>query len=227
MTALGRRRRPAIASPERRRAQGQGLVEFAVLVPMFMLLLMGMLEFGLAFSHHQTLQYATREGARAGAALSNGGGKLGCSTGQSPNRADVDPQIIAAVERVLTSEGSPVKNNLSQIPVIKIYLADANGNQIGGSADTWTYNPGAGPSVDGKNLDYTLSSKFWDACNRNANVTTTVGAMSLGVSLTYTYRMQTGMSAIMGFFGGRGATSITMNDKTVMNVNPTNLNVTP
>ena len=70
---------------------GQGLVEFAVLVPMFMLLLMGMLEFGLAFSHHQTLQYATREGARAGAALSNGGGKLGCAFGQSPNAADRRP----------------------------------------------------------------------------------------------------------------------------------------
>ena len=67
MSVRVRRQRPAPGRPERQRTQGQALVEFAILIPMFMLLLMGMLEFGLAFSHHQTLQYATREGARAGA----------------------------------------------------------------------------------------------------------------------------------------------------------------
>ena len=136
---------------------------------MFMLLLLGMLEFGLAFSHHQTLEYATREGARAGSALANGGGKLGCGFGQSPNKDVVDPQIIAAVERVLTSDGSPVKDNLSRIPTIRIYLANADGSQNGGNVNVWTYNPGAGPVVDGKKLDYTLTSEAWDACNRNAN----------------------------------------------------------
>ena len=220
MTALGRRRRPAAARPERRRAQGQGLVEFAVLVPMFMLLLMGMLEFGLAFSHHQTLQYATREGARAGSALSNGGGKLGCAAGQSPNKALVDPQIIAAVERVLTSDGSPVKDNLSRIPTIRIYLSNADGSQNGGNANVWSYNPGAGPIVDGKHLDYTQTSVAWDACNRNANPP----AMALGVRLDYTYRMQTGLGAILGMFGQPGGGTLAMQDKTIMNINPTNLN---
>jgi hypothetical protein len=224
VTAFIRRRRPSPARPERRRTQGQGLVEFAVLVPMFMLLLMGMLEFGLAFSHHQTLQYATREGARAGSALSNGGGKLGCgdpiSTGQSPNRNLVDPQIIAAVERVLTSDGSPVKDNLSRIPTIRIYLSNADGSQNGGNVNVWSYNPGAGPLVDGKALDYSKTSEAWGACNRNANPP----AMALGVRLDYTYRMQTGLGAILGMFGQPGGGTLGMQDKTVMNINPTNLN---
>ena len=38
-----------------------------------MLILFGMLEFGFVFSHNLTLQYATREGARTGALLANGG----------------------------------------------------------------------------------------------------------------------------------------------------------
>ena len=51
---------------------GQGLVEFALLVPVFLLILLGMLEFGFAFNHNMTLQYASREGARAGAAAADG-----------------------------------------------------------------------------------------------------------------------------------------------------------
>ena len=55
-----------------RRERGQSLVEFAVLVPLFMLILIGMLEFGLMFNHDLTLQYASREGARVVAALGCG-----------------------------------------------------------------------------------------------------------------------------------------------------------
>ena len=38
-----------------------------------MLLLLIMLEIGFAFNHKLTVGYATREGARTGAALANGG----------------------------------------------------------------------------------------------------------------------------------------------------------
>ncbi|MDR3632336.1 MAG: TadE/TadG family type IV pilus assembly protein, partial [Isosphaeraceae bacterium] len=57
--------------------RGQSLVEFSMLVPLFLILLLGMLEFGIAFNHQLTLGYATREGARIGADLVNGGGPLG------------------------------------------------------------------------------------------------------------------------------------------------------
>ena len=56
-----------------RRGRGQSMVEFAVILPVFVLFLLGMLEMGLAFSHHLTLEYATREGSRTGAGLANGG----------------------------------------------------------------------------------------------------------------------------------------------------------
>ena len=69
-------------------------------MPVFVLLLFGMLEFGFAFSHNLTLEYATREGARTGAALGPGTANIPC--------ANVDEQIIAAAQRVLTSPGSPV-----------------------------------------------------------------------------------------------------------------------
>ena len=108
-----------------RRQRGQATVELALVLPVYMLLLLGMLEFGLAFDHLLSISYASREGARVGAALTNGGGTLGCSTGQSPNAATVDPQIVAAVERVLTSPGSIVA--LQNVSQIRIYLATSTG----------------------------------------------------------------------------------------------------
>ncbi len=202
---------------------GQSLVEFAIIVPLFMLLLLGMLELGLAFTHHQTLEYATREGARTGSALANGGGKLGCGSGGSPSAATVDQQIVAAVERVLTSEGSPVKDNLSRIPTIRIFLATPTGGESGASVDVWNYKAGAGPVVDGKALDYVAGTTNYPACSR----TFQPPAQALGVSLKYTYQLQTGLGGILGFFGGKGWTSIAMSDSTVMNINPTNLNFVP
>ena len=187
-----------------------------MILPIFMLLLLGMLEFGFAFTADQTIAYATREGARTGAALANGGGSLGCSVGQSPNAASVDPQVVAAVERVLTSPGSPVGAHLDRIPTVRIYLANPDGSDSG-AADVWTYHVGAGPVVDGRPIDYTLTSTGWAACSRQNGV----AADALGVSLTYAYQFQTPYGAILGFFGAGGVTSLDIGDRTVMNLNPT------
>ena len=48
---------------------GQSLVEFALIVPILLILVFAMLEFGLAFNDKLTLGNATREGARVGSAL--------------------------------------------------------------------------------------------------------------------------------------------------------------
>ena len=61
----------------RKRERGQSLVEFSMIITVVMLLLLGMMEFGFVFDHHLTLEYATREGARVGSALGNGGGDRG------------------------------------------------------------------------------------------------------------------------------------------------------
>jgi hypothetical protein len=199
-----------------RGAKGQGLVEFALLVPVFMLLLLGMLEFGFLFDHTLTIQYASREGARVGSALANGGGQLGCGAGQSPSAAAVDPLIIAAVTRVLTSPGSRVE--VGEIPTVQIYRADTSGNQIGSQVNVWTYSPGAGPEIDGTHLDFSESSVGWAACSRTNGATPD----SIGISLTYTYRLETALGSVLGFFGGSGWSTITVSDRTVMSLNPTN-----
>jgi hypothetical protein len=209
--------RPDVAARRTRRSgqRGQSLVEFAMVVTVMMLLLLGMLEFGFVFDHHLTVEYASREGARTASALANGGGVVGCGTGQSPNAATVDKQIIAAVQRVLTSPGSPVVP--SRVGTIKIYKATSTGAISGSSVNTWVYSAGAGPVVDGKALDFIQSGGTgWAACLRNNGTP----ADSVGVSLTYSYHLVTPLSAVMGFFGGGGPSTIPITDKTVMALNP-------
>jgi Flp pilus assembly protein TadG len=209
-------------------ARGQGVVEFAMILPAILILLLGVLEFGFAFDHHLTLEYATREGARTGAALANGGNPPGCGAGQSPARQLVDPLIVAAVERVLTSPGSPVA--VDQVSRITIYRADANGNATG-DVNVWDYSQGAGPSVGGTRLDFAPASaglgdtSGWRSCARDntwdRRTTPWAPPDSLGVSITYTYRPVTALSAVMGFFGGgRGSATIEMRDRSVMVLNP-------
>lgn len=201
------------ARPDARRdrSRGQALVEFSVLVPAFMLILFGMLEFGFVFTHNLTLEYATREAARTGAALADGGGNAAvCAT--------IDPQIIAAAERVLTSPGSPIDQG--QVNSIKIWKNDPlnPGVALGGTVNTWTYSAGNGPIVDGRPLDYVLSgSPAWLPCTRNNGASPD----SIGVSLSYDYAMVTPLSSVARFFGG-GASSgiIPMGDRTVMALNP-------
>lgn len=48
--------------------RGAALVEFAIVLPLLLLLLVGMIEFGLLFYNKQVLTNASREGARAGIA---------------------------------------------------------------------------------------------------------------------------------------------------------------
>lgn len=60
---------PAIKPPLRRRlrdGRGQSLVEFAIVFPVFIVLLAGMIDFGLALFSDVTIINAAREGARLG-----------------------------------------------------------------------------------------------------------------------------------------------------------------
>lgn len=50
-----------------KRESGQTLLEFAVLTPVILVFLMGLIDFGLAIDRREVLQHAVREGARHGA----------------------------------------------------------------------------------------------------------------------------------------------------------------
>lgn len=198
---------------------GQGLVEFAFLLPVFLLLLLGMLEFGFAFNHNLSLEYATREGARAGAAMADGSITDSACGGVQLTAANVDPLIIAAVQRVLESPGSMV--DISQVQNITIYQATATGTPVSGKSNIWTRTIGAGPAVPclspTQKMDFSPTTVNWPASSRLNGASPD----HLGVSISYTYQFHSALGSILRFFGGSGASSLPMADRTVMDLEPT------
>lgn len=183
-----------------RTERGQGLVEFAMLVPVFMLLLLGLLEFGFLFDHTMTISYATREGARSGAAFAQGNASVPCNT--------IDQNIIAAVERVLDAPGSLVDAN--NVATVTIYQATSTGTPVANRSNVWTNNGSGSFSPPG--------SVQWNACSRINGASPD----SLGVSIVYNYRFVTPLSAALGFFGPPGGATLPIRDRTVMALNPIN-----
>jgi hypothetical protein len=185
--------------------RGQSLVELALILPLLLMIVLGTLEFGLAFDHNLTLSYATREGARTGAALAAGNSQISCAV--------VDDYIIAAVERVLASEGSPVA--LSRVSEISIFKATSSGAVQPGTENVWLYAAGQGPVVAGTPLDFKkdLSKQPWSACMRNNGSS----ADYIGVSLDYRYDLQTALGALVRIV------NVPMFDRTVMRLNPTDI----
>ena len=201
------------------RERGQGLVEFALILPILMILLLGILEFGFIFQNHQGLEYATREGARTASALANGqngqNGQPSATTCQT-----IDDQVIAAVQRVVMSKGSPVTvGNITQIRIYK-YDDTTQGPTLTTTnvpdpafVNVWTPAATGTHTVDGLVLKFKQTSGAWNPCTRdNGGIPDVVG-----VDLSYSYQMTTALGALLKW---TGANVLAMNDVTVMVLNP-------
>ncbi len=92
---------------------GQGLVEFALVIPIFVALLMGVIEFGFLYNNLLTVQYAARQGVSAAA---QAGGVDGA-----------DCSILNAVEHALTP---PI--NHQRVEFVDIFQSDAAGDIVPG-----------------------------------------------------------------------------------------------
>jgi len=74
---------------ELKKKRGQAMVEFALVLPVFILLLMGIMEFGLIFHQYLVVTAASREGARAAAV----GG------------TDAEVEVVAAIAAASVDKG--------------------------------------------------------------------------------------------------------------------------
>ncbi|MDQ6794775.1 MAG: pilus assembly protein [Chloroflexota bacterium] len=95
------------------RDEGQSLVEFALAVPVFVLLLMGLLEFGFLYNNILTVQFASRQGVSAAAQV---GGEDGA-----------DCAILKAVEAALS-----VPIDKTRVTAVEVFQSDANGDPMSG-----------------------------------------------------------------------------------------------
>jgi hypothetical protein len=98
---------------------GATIVEFAIVMPLLLLLMIGIMEVGVAFYDFLTIERATLEGVR---------------TASFTGRAlDADCRTTTNIVGALPG------GFLNRVQQIEIYRADANGNQIAGQTNTWQY----------------------------------------------------------------------------------------
>ena len=206
-----------------RSRRGQSVVEFALILPVIMFLLLGMIEMGFAINHNSSLVTATRQGARVGASLVNGSSFHHCN--DSTNSADVDPQIIAAAEGVLRSPGSPI--SVTQVTGIDIFEVNENGTAVADHKNTWTKSVDVStgdptgdyiPPDNTQRLYFAQGTVNWKASDRCGSAP----AHGIGVRITYNYRFITPLGSLITALGGSlfNNGQITMSDQTIMSLEP-------
>jgi Flp pilus assembly protein TadG len=193
----------------KRRAEGDrgaAVVEFALMAPVFALLVAGVLEFGLAFRDSMTVSNALRAGARVG---SNAG-----------RERAADYTILKAVEAAMAEVPSSrilrvivYKASTSNSAVPASCLAVSGSGGVAGSCNVYQASDLARPASDftAACTGNTGSSpdRYWCPTGRQAQQA--LGADYLGVymEVRYTY--------VTKIFPGSG---ITIRDRAVMRLEP-------
>ncbi|CAN5270121.1 hypothetical protein BH18GEM1_BH18GEM1_04710 [soil metagenome] len=107
-------RRPGFRPFGRGGETGQSLVEFALILPLFLGLVVGIYEFGRAWNVYQVLTNTAREGARLAVIQTSDQGDVQAVIDQGLQRAALDPsQATLAVTGLGDGTGSPTTVQLS------------------------------------------------------------------------------------------------------------------
>jgi Flp pilus assembly protein TadG len=100
------------ARPRRPSSSGQSLVEFALIFPLFFVLLLAVIEFAFALNALVSIDFATRDAALAAA--------------EAGNTDDADCSILRALDGSMTA---PANN--SRVTEVRIFKSDVNGVALG------------------------------------------------------------------------------------------------
>lgn len=144
-----RRRRPLFFNRVVRDDRGVAAVEAALITPIFLLVVIGVIEFGLAFKDQLAITSAVRAGARIASA--------------EPRIATFATDAAAQVAR----EGSAI--DMNDVQALWVYQADASGHPMGagGTFDSCTTNCVQFTWSSSANT-FVQSSGAWDATSQNA-----------------------------------------------------------
>ncbi len=167
---------------------GQSLVEFALAIPIFFALLIGLIEFGFALNAVLSSNYATREASLVAA--------------EAGNTAGADCVILKMIEDRVTAPADRV--NISQV---RIYKATASGGVVAGKVNTYA-RTGTLNCVVGStsfSLPYQLVGPAGypetSRCNVAGGCAGTTSVDHIGVEMTYIHTWRTGAPGIIGLTG--------------------------
>jgi Flp pilus assembly protein TadG len=93
---------------EPRSERGAVAVEFALVLPILMMILLGIVEFGLSYSAQLTITNAAREGARTMAIQNNAGSAVASVIGAAPHLSSIIKPTDVSVTPALCVAGQTV-----------------------------------------------------------------------------------------------------------------------
>src|ERR1700694_4999092 len=102
-----------------RSEKGQAIVEFALIMPILLVLIIGLIEFSFVLNSRNTVLFASRDGSM----LAAEGGSL-------------DGTDCVVLQRVDGDVVSPATS--LRVQQIQIYWSDRNGDQIGSNVNVYT-----------------------------------------------------------------------------------------
>ncbi len=170
---------------------GQALVEFAFVFPIFIVLLVAVIEYGFLMNANLASSYATRDASLIAA--------------EAGNAAEADCAILKKIEDDINGPSDP--NNITEV---QIYWADpVTGAIKSGNVDTYTRSatPTFSCTVGGVpiSLKYgaspTLLYPYGNRCNVNNGCPGHPRPDTIGVQITYNYQWHTPLKSLLGFTG--------------------------
>jgi Flp pilus assembly protein TadG len=166
--------------------KGQAIVEFAMLLPILLLLLVGLIEFSFVWNSRNTVLFASRDGSM----LAAEGGSLD----------GTDCVVLQRIESDVVSPATALR-----VQRVGIYWSDRNGTQIGSNVNVYTRGGSTSCTyADGTTITvpYTLSTAGYVESAR-CNVLAGCGGShttvdTIGVSVTYQHFWLTSFARISG-----------------------------
>ena len=194
------RHRPALC-PGRAHRRGQALVEFALVFPIFITMMMGILEFSFVFNAMLSVGHATRDSALIGAEAGNASG--------------ADCVILQQIENDVTAPA-----DRSRITQVVIYRSDQNGAVVSGQQNVYGRTSTVAdwttcllPDNTSLTVPYKASSTSYPVTTR-CNVLAGCGGGrtldTIGVKITYQHTWVTPLANLVSL-GGTGATIVQSN----------------
>ena len=184
-----------------RSEKGQAIVEFALLLPVLVLLVVGLIEFSLVWNSRNTVLFASRDGSMLAA--------------EGGNEDGTDCVVLQRIESDVLSPSTAVR-----IQQVTIYWSDRNGDQIGSNQNVYTRSGSTSCTYpDGTviTVPYTLTTAGYLESSRCSTLAGCGGSHAtvdtIGVRVTYEHFWVTSFVRFAG-------NSVTFSESTITRAEP-------
>jgi len=184
-----------------RSEKGQAIVEFALLLPVLIFLVVGLIEFSLVWNSRNTVLFASRDGSMLAA--------------EGGNEDGTDCVVLQRIESDVYSPSTALR-----IQQVTVYWSDRNGDQIGSNQNVYSRSGSTSctyPDGNTITVPYTLTTAGYVESARCSTLAGCGGSHptvdTIGVRVTYQHFWATSFVRFAG-------NSVTFSESTITRAEP-------